>query len=516
MKEYKNIARKFRPKTFEEVLGQEVIVTTLKNAIKHNRLVHAYLFSGSRGTGKTTLARIFAKAINCSDPSSTGEPCNQCASCKDINSGASLDVLEIDGASNRSIEDIRQINETVAYTTASGKYKIYIIDEVHMLTKEAFNALLKTLEEPPPKVKFFFATTEPHKLPSTIISRCQRFNLKRIAPEAIVQKLSKVVRDLNREVSDKALQLIASRAEGGLRDAESLLDQILAFHEGAIGEEETLSALGIVSSATFFAFDKECHAGNLAVAFTLSQHIFSEGKDLSFFVEGLLEHFRTLNLVKHAGQEAPFLDLNSEERARYAVSASYYSKEQLLTILDMCLEAYMQVRQAPSLRIAIEALLLRIMRTRFKIPIDQIVEQLKELEIKIQSKPTIESKAAKLQAIENVTLENKIAKPKKTVENVTEDPTPTPNDLLGLPIPAQIKAPRSFSMPKPPETPSPVEPPLPTPSPTELQKIPPSPSEPPSKPTATTLPLLEKKRQAQIDTLLYFAAYELNGKIQKK
>lgn len=513
MKEYKNIARKFRPKTFEEVLGQEVIVTTLKNAIKHNRLVHAYLFSGSRGTGKTTLARIFAKAINCSELSSLGEPCNCCSSCKDINSGASLDVLEIDGASNRSIEDIRQINETVAYTTASGKYKIYIIDEVHMLTKEAFNALLKTLEEPPPKVKFFFATTEPHKLPSTIISRCQRFNLKRISHEAIVQKLSKVARDLNREVADKALRLIASRAEGGLRDAESLLDQILAFHEGAIGEEEALSALGVVSKSTFFAFDKECHAGNLAAAFTLSQHIFSEGKDLSFFAEGLLEHFRTLNLVKHAGHEAPFLDLTSEERERYAASAAYYTKEQLLSILDMCLEAYMQVRQAPSLRIAIEALLLRIMRTRFKIPIDQLVEQLRELEKKVQSKPAVESPIPKPQV-----------RP-QTVENVTEDPTPTPNDLLGLPVPPmQIKTPRSFTIPKPPEAPPLAEPPQTlTSPPIEPQKtLSPSieqpktpPSEPPSKPTAT-LPLLEKKRQAQIDTLLYFAAYELNGKIQKK
>ena len=189
MENYQVLARKYRPQKFSEVVGQDPIVTTLKNAIKNKRLAHAYLFCGSRGTGKTTLARVFAKALNCHQPLPDGEPCNQCTSCKEITSGSSLDVLEIDGASHRGIDDVRQINETVGYAASGGGYKIYIIDEVHMLTKEAFNALLKTLEEPPARVMFFFATTEPHKVLPTILSRCQRFNLNRISSEKIVEKL---------------------------------------------------------------------------------------------------------------------------------------------------------------------------------------------------------------------------------------------------------------------------------------------------------------------------------------
>ena len=215
MADYQVIARKYRPQTFADVLGQSPIVTTLKNAIKKNRLAHAYLFCGSRGTGKTTLARVFAKALNCLQPTQDGEPCNQCTSCRGIVSGSSMDVLEIDGASNRGIEDIRQINETVGYATSSGKYKIYIIDEVHMLTKEAFNALLKTLEEPPAKVLFFFATTEPHKVLPTILSRCQRFNLSRISPQLIVNKLARIAKDLNAVAEEEALHMIATRAEIG-------------------------------------------------------------------------------------------------------------------------------------------------------------------------------------------------------------------------------------------------------------------------------------------------------------
>ena len=231
MSTYQVLARKYRPQHFNEVLGQDAIVTTLKNAIKHNRLAHAYLFCGSRGTGKTTLARVFAKALNCQSPTSDAEPCNKCSSCKEIAAGNALDVLEIDGASHRGIDDIRQINETVGYASSSGKYKIYIIDEVHMLTKEAFNALLKTLEEPPLKVIFLFATTEPHKVLPTILSRCQRFNLNRISLDTIVDKLRQIAIDQNVEIDEEALYLLAQRAEGGLRDAESLFDQIIAFHE---------------------------------------------------------------------------------------------------------------------------------------------------------------------------------------------------------------------------------------------------------------------------------------------
>ncbi|MBU6447179.1 MAG: DNA polymerase III subunit gamma/tau, partial [Verrucomicrobia bacterium] len=209
-KRYQVLARKYRPQSFRDVLAQDAAVTTLKNAIRFDKVAHAYLFCGSRGVGKTTLARLFAKALNCQSLTADFEPCNQCSSCHEISSGQSLDVIEIDGASNRGIDDIRQINETVGYAPSRGRYKIYIIDEVHMLTKEAFNALLKTLEEPPEQAKFFFATTEAHKVLPTIISRCQRFDLARIPPSLIVSKLGEIALDLNRMVDKEALELIAA------------------------------------------------------------------------------------------------------------------------------------------------------------------------------------------------------------------------------------------------------------------------------------------------------------------
>lgn len=390
MSDYQGIARKFRPQTFEEVVGQEVVVTTLINAIKYNRLAHAYLFCGSRGTGKTTVARIFAKALNCLSPLPSLEPCNQCTSCKEIVNGCSLDVLEIDGASNRSIDDIRKINDTVAYATSNGKFKIYIIDEVHMLTKEAFNALLKTLEEPPPKVKFFFATTEPHKVLPTILSRCQRFNLKRISIDAMIKKLESVAKSLGRTISSSALRHIALKAEGGLRDAESLLDQILAYNDGAIEEDHVTAALGIVPKEIFFTLDREGKLGNLAAAFTLAGQIFSDGKDLPFFIEGLLDHFRNLSVIKLSGRNALFLNLTKDELEKYEESASCYSKEQILMILDICMEAHQQIRQMPSLRIALESLLLRIMRTHQRISLEHIVERLSQLEQRLQTLPVKE------------------------------------------------------------------------------------------------------------------------------
>ncbi|KAF3362416.1 DNA polymerase III subunit gamma/tau [Chlamydiales bacterium STE3] len=502
MNDYQGIARKFRPQTFDEVVGQDVIVTTLKNAIKYERLAHAYLFCGSRGTGKTTLARIFAKALNCLCPLANLEPCNQCASCREILSGSSLDVLEIDGASNRSIDDIRKINDNVAYATSNGKFKIYIIDEVHMLTKEAFNALLKTLEEPPAKVKFFFATTEPHKVLPTILSRCQRFNLKRLSVETIVQKLQNVIRILNREVSEPALRQIALKAEGGLRDAESILDQILAYHEGAIEEETVAEALGVVSKEIFFTFDHEAKAGNLAIAFHLSAQLFSEGKDLPFFVEGLLEHFRNLSIIKLSGKNSIFLPLTQDELERYAISANFYSKEQLLMILDICIEAHQQIRQQPSLRIAIESLLLRIIRSHSRIPIEQIVDKLALLEQKVQEiqedsnvlPPSSQNTSALMDnQLTQTTLLQETTKtfvsvtptlPIKSSEiHVSEDPSPTFEDLNGIVKEKTVIVAKVL---------------------------------PEEKPTFSPQSLaISKQKQAQYDTLLQFASVELDGRIRK-
>ncbi|MGZ3634043.1 MAG: DNA polymerase III subunit gamma/tau [Parachlamydiaceae bacterium] len=505
MSDHQVLARRYRPQKFSEVFGQEAIVTTLKNAILHRRLAHAYLFCGSRGTGKTTLARVFAKALNCQNPTEDLEPCNVCASCREITSGSSLDVLEIDGASHRGIDDIRQINETVGYSSASGKYKIYIVDEVHMLTKEAFNALLKTLEEPPKHVIFIFATTEPHKVLATILSRCQRFNLNRLPIEKILQKLSFIAAQQQVTISEEALHLIATRAEGGMRDAESLLDQIFAFHEGAITAESVTDLLGIVSKELFFKLDLAVKEGHLATAFEIAHQVFSQGKDFVHFVESLTEHFRTLLLIKIADANAPFLTLTATDKEKYATSAKLYTQEQCLTILDFLTEALNQIRFTPSARTTLEALLLRILRIQQRIPVDFLVRQLNELEQALGKMPTSANVAPTPQSEEppsppteavNKTPPAKEAAPAPTpppsvvCTSMTVDPSPSPQDL-GTPPSKAVKE-VSAAMP------------------IAVEKTPP----PLSSPTAEERAALNKK-QSQYDTLLQFAAVELEGSLQK-
>ncbi len=468
MAEYQVLARKYRPRFFREILGQDAIVTTLKNAIKFQRIAHAYLFSGSRGTGKTSTARIFAKALNCLQPGADFEPCGECSSCREIASGHSLDVLEIDGASHRGIEDIRQINETAGYAAASGGYKIYIIDEVHMLTKEAFNALLKTLEEPPPRVKFFFATTEPHKVLPTNLTRCQRFHLNRLSVELMLNKLEMIAQELGVKVQEEALRMIVNRADGGLRDAESLFDQVIAFHQGEIDAEAVASVLGTMPLDAFFELDKAGKAGNLVVAFELVERVFGEGKDLVHFVESLVAHFRHLILVKLSGKDAPFISLSALERDKYEASAKLYTQEQCLTILDFLLEAQQQIRFAPSVRIALEAILLRIIRSHQRVPVDILVKRLSELEQSVASHQ--EGHPAPL--LTEVPVQQSIAR---------EVPPPAP------PKPTVVK-------------PAPVmmtEDPMPTPQ--ELGKV-----------AAPDL-----KKQSRYDTVLQFAAVELEGTIHK-
>lgn len=543
MAEYQVLARRYRPQTFAEVFGQEAIVTTLMNAILHRRLAHAYLFCGSRGTGKTTLARVFAKALNCKTERKDLEPCNHCSSCREITVGSSMDVLEIDGASNRGIDDVRQITETVSYSAAGGGYKIYIIDEVHMLTKEAFNALLKTLEEPPARVIFIFATTEPHKVPATILSRCQRFNLQRISSEKIVQKLTFIAEEQKAQITEEALLSIAVRAEGGMRDAESLLDQIIAFHEGCITAESVAEFLGVVPRDLFFTLDQAAKDGNLATAFEIANQVFSQGKDLLHFVESLTEHYRTLLLVKVAGPNAPFLTLSAANSEKYTASAKIYTQEQCLVILDFLVEALAQIRFMPSNRIALEALLLRILRVKQRIPVEFLVRQLQELE-QAMGLPT----------------EVQAAPPTAVLPSRVPEPEPEPQPVL-VPVPVRIAVipePKETS-PAAPQTltPAPVVPiapvaPIaaanlsmtidPSPTPQELGiRLPPlvkqEPKVEPEKKQPETAPIphaitaaapvelgarpteeakaAASKRQSRYDTLLHFAAVELEGSLQK-
>ena len=493
--EYLVIARKYRPKSFSEVLGQDAIVSTLKNGIKHRRLAHAYLFSGPRGTGKTTLARLLAKAINCQAVSPEFDPCNTCSSCRDIGFGNSLDVIEIDGASNRGIDDIRQINDTVGYSTASGKYKIYIIDEVHMLTKEAFNALLKTLEEPPPTVKFFFATTEPHKVPPTVLSRCQHFQLRHLSTSLIASKLTSIAKDQNREVEPAALMMIATKAEGGLRDAESLLDQLLSFYEGSILASHAADALGMLSQDAFFNLDKAAGSGNLAFAFSITAQIFSEGKDPIQFVETLIEHYRRLVLIKLAGINSPCLELSEDLKAPYHTSVQFYQKNQLLTILDLCLEASSTLRFASSPRIALEGLLLKILRSYAKLPIEDLVERLLDLEKRIAGANGDGADANEVKKIQSEQEPLKVEVcPPVQIQPALEFAKAPPKEPLRAPTPInEDPTPKPSELPKPKKT---VAPPPPV-----------VPSNAPPTPAA----LIHR-----YDTILQFAAVELEGKIIKQ
>ncbi len=434
--EYQVISRRYRPQKFTDVIGHEAVIRTLQNAIREKRLAHAYLFSGSRGTGKTTLARILARAINCLE-SKDQEPCNTCTSCKEILAGNSLDVIEIDGASNRGIDDIRKISESASYATATGGYRIYIIDEVHMLTKEAFNALLKTLEEPPPQVKFFFATTEPHKLPATIRSRCQKFELSRIPLKDIVVKLARVAKDLKRDIDEEALFIIATNAEGGLRDAESLLDQVFAFHDGKVTAADTAALLGSVSLDLFFKLDQAGKERKITAAFEIAQEVFEGGKNITHFVESLLEHFRNLLALQIAGPSAPYLSLTEDLKKRYAESAKLYTEEACLYILDLLIAAQEKFRFAPNPRASLEALLLTIIRSHSRISIESLTKRLIELE-KGAPPPTAPP------------LPQPLTQAPKPKSSITIDPSPTFADLGKKAPPSPPPKPKQEEAPKAP------------------------------------------------------------------
>lgn len=529
--DYQVIARKFRPQTFKDVIGQEAIVRTLKHAIQNNRLAQGYLFCGSRGTGKTTLARLLAKALNCQQPAPNNEPCNQCSSCREITAGSSLDVLEIDGASHRGIEDIRQINETVGYISIAN-FKIFIIDEVHMLTKEAFNALLKTLEEPPSKVKFFFATTEPHKVPATILSRCQRFNLNRIPQSQIVSKLHRISRELQVEVDEEALYLLAQRAEGGLRDAESLFDQILAFEDGRITVDSVTITLGLMPREVYFEIDHAGKHGQFIKAFEIADRVFSEGKDLTFFIEGLIEHLRQIMLIKISGIHSAFLTLTDTEKDNYIQSANFYSREQCLDLIEYLLEAQNQLRTTVFAKISLEAILLHVMRSHFRLSIEQLVRHLCDLEQLVNEKNNI----PELPSAPNSKPQFSSPSPQTTVlKPLVPSQTPPSSPKVPPPISPSPKLSTSSIQPIPSNHPDPIKTtPVvhasssnhrnqfvsedPTPTSTDLGKK--SKQTPSPLPSDGAIPNTAPHQDSQplhlYDTLMHFAAVELEGKLQKK
>lgn len=509
---YRGLSRAYRPQAFASVMGQESIVTTLKNAIRFQKTAQAYLFCGTRGTGKTTLARVLAKALNCHNRLEDCEPCNACASCLEISQGKSLNVFEIDGASHRGIDDIRQLNETVVYAPTSSGCKIFIIDEAHMLTKEAFNALLKTLEEPPPNVKFFLATTEPHKIPPTILSRCQRFDLQRIPFSKVAQKLKKIVEDLEISYEEPALYKLASLSDGSMRVAESLLDQILCFSQDPLTDAHISSSLALLPSEDFFNWDQAFEKYNLSYAFEWASGIFSSGKDLSYFLDCLLDHYRnvlTVQLGLVAVQEIPPSLLPS-----YQLSAKLYTQEQTLYILDYLIQWHQHSSKTPFKRVTLEMILLHLLKSKYRISPADLVSRLHEMQ-----QTGLPSKQPEQQS----------AKP--LAEPLKEIPSEEKPVLLREPIQKPIELPKKPAEASPPieKAATPVLPeisqqPLKEQEPADLwieQDLLPEPAAPPP-----ALPLAavnaepmanhQSNLQAKHETLMRFAAVELEGLLTKE
>lgn len=384
---YKAFALKWRPQNFEEVVGQEHITTTLKNAIKQKRIAHAYLFTGPRGTGKTSTARIFAKALNC-QAGPTPNPCNRCQNCQEITLSNSLDVLEIDGASNRGIDEIRNLRGNVKLSAASSRYKIYIIDEVHMLTEPAFNALLKTLEEPPVHVKFIFATTHPEKIIPTIISRCQRFDFRRIPTEDIANKLKEIVKEEKLKIDEEAIYLIAKFSEGALRDAESILDQLSSYTGTKITVDGVNSIMGSVGQKFTFDITERIIDKDTAGSLNLLNEVINKGKDLSIFVLELIEHFRNLMIAKEIKDLKEFIDISENYLEKIKKQAEHFSKEDLLYIFSLLSKVQDQMGQLPIHRIPLEMALIKLTKKTDIISTDSLLEKLESLENKLKEHNT--------------------------------------------------------------------------------------------------------------------------------
>ncbi len=371
---YEVLARKWRPQQFEDVVGQTHVTQTLHNAITSDRVAHAYIFVGPRGTGKTTTARILAKALNCQKGGPTVTPCDTCDSCREIMSGSSLDVIEIDGASNNSVEQVRDLREGVAFAPARGPFKIYIIDEVHMLSLSAFNALLKTLEEPPKHVKFLFATTDPQKVPTTILSRCQRFDLRRISLREIVAQLEKIAKAEKIELAPDALLAIARGAEGGLRDATGALDQLVSFRGKKIAESDVLAVFGLVSHQTLEALAQAVVQGEVSAALRIVAELDTNGKDLQRLVVELLGYFRDLLVCRYAGDAAALPDLTDDQIGRLKQAAAQVDPDRLLRIVELLVEADTRMRYALSRRTLLEIALVRGCRAARIASLDEVLK----------------------------------------------------------------------------------------------------------------------------------------------
>lgn len=381
---YQALYRKFRPQEFSDVKGQDHIVTTLRNQIKADRIGHAYLFCGTRGTGKTTIAKIFAKAVNCENPAD-GSPCGECPTCRAIASGASMNVIEIDAASNNGVDNIRQIREEVEYRPTEGKYKVYIIDEVHMLSIGAFNALLKTLEEPPSYVIFILATTEAHKIPITILSRCQRYDFRRISIDTIAARLSELMEQEQVAVEEKAIRYVAKAGDGSMRDALSLLDQCIAFYLGQeLTYDKVLETLGAVDTEVFSKLLRRILDKNITGAISTVDDLVVEGRELGQFVNDFTWYLRNLMLVQSSDDMEDVLDISTENLALLKEEAGMVDAEVLMRYIRIFSELASQIKYAAQKRILIEIAVIKLCKPEMEKDYTSLIDRIDSLEKKLE------------------------------------------------------------------------------------------------------------------------------------
>lgn len=408
---HKALYRVYRPKTFGDVVGQEHIVKTLKNQIKNNNIGHAYLFSGTRGTGKTSTAKIFARAVNCLNPINE-EPCNECEICIDTLNDNIMDIVEIDAASNNSVDDIRELRESVKYTPSKAKYKVYIIDEVHMLSQGAFNALLKTLEEPPSYVIFILATTEPHKIPATILSRCQRFDFKRVSSKDIASRMSYICKKENIEAEEKALSLIARNSQGALRDALSILDQCISFGNEKIEYNDVIELLGTVNIDELFELSQSIIDENTKKSLEILNEFIIWGKDIRNLINDLIDHFRNLMVCKVSTELDEIISLPEETIKLLKEQSKIVDVNDLIRILNILSETQDNMKTSSNPRVLAEVTIMKTAQPMFDESKEALIKRIENLE------KTIESGNIKINTIENNISTNEIVIEKEEPEEI--------------------------------------------------------------------------------------------------
>ncbi|MGI6706716.1 MAG: DNA polymerase III subunit gamma/tau [Clostridia bacterium] len=432
---YLALYRQWRPQFFSDLVGQEHITKTLQNQISGGRIAHAYLFCGPRGTGKTTTAKIFAKAINCMSPSE-GEPCGECDVCQKLSLENAMDIIEIDAASNNGVDEIRDLREKVKFPPTVGKYKVYIIDEVHMLSQGAFNALLKTLEEPPGHVVFILATTEPQRLPATILSRCQRYDFRRIALGDMVKRLKVVAEGAGAQFDEEGLRIIAHAAEGGMRDALSLMDQCISFCGEKVTARDITDLLGTVDRSFLFEVAGEILAGNTAAVLRAVDRLMDEGREIAVFTRDLIQHFRNLLLVKVCGECADILDVTGETLEEYRLQGEDASRQRMIRAIDQLTALETEMKWSTQPRVLLEVALVKICRPDRDDSHEALLERIELLE-KASREGGLPQKKRIEPVSETPPIKQRKAAPVQTTKSIKEDPAPSSKED----VPGKLKNP---------------------------------------------------------------------------